>query len=1084
MALDTTTEDRLKVLTQFGKNLVVEAGAGTGKTSSLIKRIGVAVLAQNKAVEKIVALTFTEKAAAEIKSRLISAFHQTIQLIEKEQTHQTAAPEDSLLKLLQDNFSLSNKDILPRVQEALAHLDRAGVGTIHGFCADILRTFPLEAGLSPQAEIDSGAKAEHLFNTYWNEFLDHELGLKAPRAEQWQAVLPEISLAELKSFTQQLCSGKIEQYDYFSHADMLAGVCEEKARRATAWSTAFLDPKKPTPRKIEKALSWAGQTLLQAAAFLRKQNILPPSDELPPTALPSEPPKGWEEDAYESARNLVQFALKIQPDKQRLFCQAFALVKDLAGQIRAAYEREGILSFDDLIVKTRNLVQHNLYVRRLLKEKFDVLFIDEFQDTDPAQGELLLFLAEEKTSSASRWQDVILEPGKLFVVGDPKQSIYRFRGADITAYELFTQLILNQGGQKCFLRNNFRSVPDIVGTANAVCRRAMVQQTAFQPAYEPIFSQKQINPPDAVTWLFIKAPATGPAQADDFRANQAEQIANWIQNNVGKMTLSTGEKLTYRDIVILVRAGTTSGPYTDALRRYGILFNADSEKNFFKRQEINDFLNFLRVIQDPSDTTALVGVLRSPLGGLTDEEIYQLAQQNKLSVLSHPAEQSLAHLYTQILSLSQKAGRMDMARFLEEVLDTTFLPELCAGAYGGEQSVEILTRLIQETQTRLANRPASLNQFVATAQDLVDNEPNTLNSTPAETLDAVSVMTVHKSKGLEAPVVILADLSRQGAAPANTAEHIFSWQYNMHGLRAGKICDANLAFLEEEQKKHERCEETRILYVALTRAKERLVLVGDERKGAEKAARAFSNSGLWPDGKSRELGQDEVQIPVCYFNYTEPADFIYYSQTPRPNYAALHELAAWKKAYQARDTRYDKLLAEIALSPSARVQNNEKLSPAQQAGAEIGSLCHRTLQILFTLPEIDVTQALEQAAQETGLGARKQEAAAIIKPFVLSALFRQLKACKLLAAEMPFSYVGENGLVENGIIDGLFELPDGKIWVVDYKTDLPSASGTQGLLEKYRPQLAVYQAAAQKIFPEKAVRCSAVFVRAFAAEDL
>ena len=142
MALDTTTEDRLKVLTQFGKNLVVEAGAGTGKTSSLIKRIGVAVLAQNKAVEKIVALTFTEKAAAEIKSRLISAFHQTIQLIEKEQTHQTAAPEDSLLKLLQDNFSLSNKDILPRVQEALAHLDRAGVGTIHGFCADILRTFP------------------------------------------------------------------------------------------------------------------------------------------------------------------------------------------------------------------------------------------------------------------------------------------------------------------------------------------------------------------------------------------------------------------------------------------------------------------------------------------------------------------------------------------------------------------------------------------------------------------------------------------------------------------------------------------------------------------------------------------------------------------------------------------------------------------------------------------------------------------------------------------------------------------------------------------------------------------------------
>ena len=1083
MTPDTMTEDRLKVLTHFGKNLVVEAGAGTGKTSSLIKRIGVAVLAKNKTVDKIVALTFTEKAAAEIKSRLISVFHQTIQLIEEEQTLQTAAPEGSLLKLLQDNFSLPNKDILPRVQEALAHLDRASVGTIHSFCADILRTFPLEAGLSPQAEIDSGAKAEHLFNVHWNEFLDYELGSNAPRAEQWKTILPEISLAELKSFTQQLCSGKIEQYDYFSHADMLAGVCEEKSRQALAWSTAFLDPKKPSPRKIEKALSWAAQTLLQAAAFLRKQNISQPSDELPPTALSADFPKGWEENTYESARNLVQFALKMQPDKQRIFCQAFALVKDLAGQIRATYEREGILSFDDLIVKTRNLVQQNLYVRRLLKEKFDVLFIDEFQDTDPAQGELLLFLAEEKTASASRWQDVKLEPGKLFVVGDPKQSIYRFRGADITAYELFTQLILNQGGQKCFLRNNFRSVPDIVATANAICRRAMIQQTAFQPAYEPIFSQKQTYQPGAVSWLFIKPPVAG-AQADDFRTNQAEQIARWIRSNVGKMTLSTGKKLTYKDIVILVRAGTTSGPYTDALRRYGILFNADGEKDFFKRQEINDFLNFLRVIQDPSDTTALVGVLRSPLGGLTDEEIYQLAQQNKLTVLSHPADQSLAHLYTQILSLSQKAGRMDIQRFLEEILDTTFLPELCARAYGAEQSVEILTRLIQETQTRLANRPASLNQFLATAQDIIDNEPNTLSNTSAETLDAVSVMTVHKSKGLEAPVVILADLSRQGAAPANTSEHIFSWQYNMHGLRAGKICDANLAFLEEEQKKHERCEETRILYVALTRAKERLVLVGDERKGAEKAARAFSNAGLWPDGKALELGADEVHIPVCYFNYTDPADFVYYSQELRPDYAALNELSAWKTAYQARDTRYDKLLAEIALSPSARVQNNEKLSPAQQAGAEIGSLCHRTLQILFTHSAIGVTQALEQAAQETGLSAREQEAAQIIKPFVSSALFTQLKACKLLAVEMPFSYVAENGWVENGIMDGLFELPDGKIWVVDYKTDLITASGTQGLLEKYRPQLAVYKAAAQKIFPGKKVRCSAVFVRAFAAEDL
>lgn len=612
MVIDPSAEDRIKAQTQFGKNLVVEAGAGTGKTSSLITRMCVALLAQGISIEKMVALTFTEKAAAEIKNRLVNALHHVVQDIQQEKLTQTPASDRTLLHLLRTSFALKEPDILARVQAALAKLDRASVGTIHGFCADILKTFPLEAGLSPQAEIDAGEKAARLFEARWNTFLDAELGLQAPRAEQWKTVLAEISLEELKAFAKRLCQGQIERYEYFSHAKMLAKTCEEKAAYAQQWAHAFLDPKKPAPRKIEQALAWAAQSLLRTAAFLREEPV-PCTEALQAPAVPATLPKGWEEDTWEAARVLVQFASKITPEKQRIFRLALDLVSDLTQQIRAEFMREGILSFDDLIVKTRHLVQQDLYVRRLLKEKFDMLFIDEFQDTDPVQGELLLFLAEEKASSASRWQDVRLEPGKLFVVGDPKQSIYRFRGADITAYELFTQLILEQGGEKCFLRYNFRSAPEIVAVANAVCRRAMVQQTAFQPAYESIYATKPARP-GAVRWLFVNAPETG-ASADELRDNQAEQMALWIEQNVGKMTLSNGEKLAYKDIAILARAATTSAPYLDALRRHGIAFNTDGEKDFFKRQEINDLLNFLRVLLDPTDQIALVGVLRSPLGG-------------------------------------------------------------------------------------------------------------------------------------------------------------------------------------------------------------------------------------------------------------------------------------------------------------------------------------------------------------------------------------------------------------------------------------------------------------------------------------
>ncbi len=1069
-------EDRERVLRELQVNMVVEAGAGTGKTSLLIRRICLAALVQGIAMDKIVALTFTEKAAAEIKNRLVNALHQLVQDIQRENDKKEKPDKDSLLAFIHQNFPIKNDVLLTRAQSSLSRLDRASVGTIHGFCADILRTFPLEAGLSPQAEIDSGAKAARLFNMRWNLFLDSELGVNAPRAEQWKQVLPEISLDELKTFAKTLCSGKIEKYDYFSHADMLAGVCMQSAARAHAWSTAFLEPGKPA-RLVEKSLMWAENTFTRMAAFLRGEEVPAPQEKEEPARLSATLPKGWDESAYADARELVQFAVKMNPERQAVFRQAYALVKDVAAQIRADFEREGVLSFDDLIVKTRQLVQSNINVRNALKEKLDVFFIDEFQDTDPVQGELLLFLAEEKSSCASRWQEVKLQPGKLIVVGDPKQSIYRFRGADITAYELFTQLILSQGGVKCFLRQNYRSVPDIVAMANCICRQAMVQETAFQPAYEAIYPTKPARP-RAVRWLFVNSSSVLKGSADDFRDNQGEAIAQWIEENVGKLTLSSGNKLTYKDIVILSRAGTTAGPYTQALRRHGIAFTAEKEKDYFKRQEVSDFLNFLRVLLDPSDTTALVGVLRSPLGGLTDEEIYQLSTHGELHIYAHTAHEAASRVYRLLADFSCQVGRTSVQNLLADVLGKTFLPEVCAAAYEGEKTLEILTQLIGCVTQQLGDRPASLGQFLEAVQEVLEAKPEQLNIAGDSGRDAVCVMTMHKSKGLDFPVVILADLSKQGSTGNDTSTlHLFSWQYNMHGLRAGKICDVNLAFLEEEQKKHERCEEIRVLYVGLTRAKEQMVLVADNRKGALKAAQVFAQAGFFPDGTTEMLGNDEVKVPVTYIPYDDPANFRYHHAVASAAAETPEQWQQWRQAFDARHTRYEAALSEQNLSPSARVESHEQLTDSQRAAAEVGTVCHRAMQILLTEPKTDVSDAVRASALSGGLAERERDAAEIIVPFVQSSLFSQLCACKLLAAEMPFSYVAENGLIENGVMDAVLENSDGTIWVVDYKTDKIPAGGTQQLVEKYRPQLEVYQQAAQKIFTGKTVRCSAVFLR-------
>lgn len=1079
-------EDRRRALTLTGVNLVVEAGAGTGKTTLLINRLCLCVLVQKIPVEKLVALTFTDKAAAEIKTRFIFKLQELIGLVQAEkitppdaQAYQTEKKYKTL-RLLREKFALSDTDLISRAQAALARLDRASIGTIHSFCAEILKMFPLEARLSPLAQIDTGQKAAQLFEERWNRFLDKELGINAPRAAQWKAALAVLSLEDLKDLAKSLSALKPVEYDYYSHREMLAKLCVQKSQQAHEWAQAHL-PAKSKPRAIEKALLWAEQSLLRTQAFLEGKPVPPASQEACPN-LPTALCKGWEADEQEEARGLVNFAQKITPENQQLFLTACELVQPLSQEVRAVYEQEGVLSFDDLIIKTRNLLAQNLYVRRLLKEKFDALFVDEFQDTDPVQGELLLFLAEEKPGTALRWQEVHLEPGKLLVVGDPKQSIYRFRGADITAYELFTDLILKQGGQKCFLQQNYRSEPEIVAVANEVCSRAMIQASSFQPAYVPIFTPKPAHG-GAVQWLFVRVAEGEKAAADDCRHNQAEEIACWIRDNVGKLQLANGQKMTYADVALLTRVGTNTRIYTDAFRRHNIPFITETDKDFFHKQEINDLLLFLQAIADPEDKIALTGVLRSPFGALSDEQLYQLASENKLALPALLNNPQTAFCARQIMYFSQLAGRVSLKELVEQVIDQTFLPEVCAAAYDGERTFAYLQQFVELTEQYQTQQNASLVSFLADLQERLKNPADFALPPADETADAVSLLTVHKSKGLEFPVVILADLSRKETGSSGTPPaHLFSWQYNMYGLRAGTLCDVNLAFLEEEQKKHSRCEEVRILYVALTRAKEKLVLVADNREGAAKAARAFVAAGIFPDGQNELIG--ELAVPVQYYPYQDPRTFIYQQASSSKSTDAIVSLKEWKSKYEERLKAYQNLLTASRRQIPSGLKNSDLFTEEQYHGAELGTACHYALEALFG-QEISLEQACAFGAKRAGAPSRVNEAVATLLPFVSSPIYNTLKSCKLLATEMPFAVTLPDQTVQNGVMDAVFEQADGILWIVDYKTDrVEPGQEAELFARKYQAQLSAYQQAAKQIFPGKTVRASVIFVRTFAVVDL
>ena len=1076
------TEDRQRVRTLLNVNMVVEAGAGTGKTTLLIDRLCFALLAQGILAPRLVALTFTEKAAAEIKTRLIFKLQEVLRKLRGQNgsalANAAAQPadggekekqEEDTLDILKKVFQIPDDIIISRAETALSQLDISPIGTIHGFCADILRAYPLAAGLTPGAEIDKGPRAQRIFQAQWNQFLDKELGEHAPRPRQWQEVLAQVSLAELRSCAEEMCSGKISGIEELAFPPQLSAVCRQRAARACALAETFCAGKK-SPRVIEKELFQAARRFEAAAQWLDTGRCEPEPEE---TLAIKSVPKDWDAESEEEAKSLCRFAAQADPAVQIFVRKAYALLQELTQQVRMRMAEEGILSFDDLIVKTRDLLKNNLQVRRYVQEEYDALYIDEFQDTDPVQGELLLFLAEQKGGGATRWQDVRLQPGKLFVVGDPKQSIYRFRGADITAYELFTDLILKQGGEKAYLRQNFRSEQEIVALANGVCSAVMKTKPAFQPAYEPIFTGKTQR--SGAAQLALISGGEGKITADDYRHNQGRFVAQWIKEHVGKLVLNNGHVLQYKDIALLSRAATTLAPYADALRREGVPFSLEEDKDFYHRQEINDFLNLLRAIDDPRDRISLTGLLRSPLGALSDEEIYRLAQADGLDWRRPGALPQAERVFALLRRYAARAGREPLHQFLRSLLQESFLAESCAAAYDAERSVEYLEKLLSLAEGYALQTPLTLGQFLQRVQEMMEQDLSRLSALPAgEGADAVSVMTVHKSKGLQFPVVIVVDISKkESAAASKRPQHLYSWRYQTHGFRVGPYDDICLAWLEEEQKEHARCEEVRVLYVALTRAREKLLLVGNEESEGRTVAEMLGKGGFFPPSgqKPPQLGP-EGELQVLYVPYQRAEEFIYSYHTAPSARPQEKQLQQWRKCIEARRAEYAALCA--ATGPQAPSALAAEPAAADKTAAELGTLVHAALAQGWTQAQPSVTHCLQAAVRETGLARYAEEAAGILNGFFASPLYRRLRTQELLGAEVPFSRRTEQGIV-SGSIDLLLRDKEGTVWVYDFKTD--RTSQPQQSAERYRPQLQAYAQAARCMYPQSRVRTAVVFVR-------
>ena len=1057
---------RLEAVQISNQNIIVEAGAGTGKTRLLSCRICHLLLSKGLKIDEIVAITFTDKAAAEIKQSVMDVLRVILLILTSKE--QTDLIKDGI-EYLEQLFGKNKEELVKLIEQNFELIERSQISTIHSFAFQILKTYPLQANLAPGLEVDTGFMGDYIFNKNWSTFLERELSLQSPHRALWEKLLEESTLEDLKSFAKML---REPYFDFCSFESSLPQINAFIIRQITTAKDLIAAnlPEKKTNRTIERLLEQAIQRLselLKDISSLSKEELLklPAQEEI---ALPKQAHfvKGWEDKTEQVfATNFISLANTLTPPKWHLLSQAYNLFRNLAQEVKKEILKQNLVSYNQSIYFALDLVKKNSEVRKELKKRYKSLMVDEFQDTDMAQGQLMLFLAEKEDSFATDWQNIILEPGKLFVVGDPKQSIYRFRGANISAYQKFLELMKNQQAHFCYLTTNFRSQGKIIDFVNKWGKNAIKEQDLIQPRYVELEKGEK---PDSEKVEFFLINCQEKEKIDDLRANEANIVASWIRDNVGKRKLSDGTILSYKDITILYSVSGSIGIYIDALTRFNIPFNLESSGNFYEAQEIIDIINILKVIYDPQDKVALIGVLRSPLCAMKDEELVDLWQQKALNIFAKDfkASNAVKDIYKFLRDFHFKAGHLTLKELLNELFYKTDFVILETLACSNEQSLANLNKFLKIAFER-ASKGFTLGQLLlyVQASDDKKGQKEGQSSLVEENFDIVNIMTIHKSKGLSAKVVILVD-SFYSKTSKSEDRYVDDFEGKI-GVSLKSLKNLNYFILQEKELLHRKAERERVLYVALTRAKEKMFIGATNIKTGGSIENSLRNCGCYPNPDNLE----NDLFDTISFEYKDPQSFLKQKEN-----IVLKENADWSdfiKSWEKHKAEFESYKQEEILSPSNLKEDKTEI----QKSLDIGSLIHKALNNYFQTGSFDLPLAMKTLdLEDTSILAPCRN---ILKKKKKGAILKELKTMDFLGSEIPFSMY-ENGTLINGVIDALFKNKQGQLFIVDFKTDKINNKDLKSYSLKYERQLDMYSKAVQKMFKNQKVKK----VLAYLSQDL
>jgi ATP-dependent helicase/nuclease subunit A len=1098
--------------TTFDRNVVVVAGAGTGKTTLLVNRV-IHLLMKDPdpvAISETVALTYTNKAATEMKIRL----RERLAGLAGDSTVAVQGSDGGAVTCadLQTRYDLPATTITARANAALRDLEKAQIGTVHSFAAHLLRLFPLESGADPAFREDDGLRFDEHFAMAWDVWVDRELGREGTQHRRWRTLLESTTLEQIRALTYALCSELVDL------DALVRGVTSEPDAFLVDWIHTLRERAQGALNAHDRTKRRKIEHMLAAAIALMTlvlEHGADAMDRLDPTDrqwLEKEPGQAisdWDPREFEQAGTIVKITREFLRFDPAYFINVLTLLQPFASTVRASFADTGWISFDGLLARTRRLLWDHPDVRERIKKDYRALLIDEFQDTDPVQYEILLALAEQQGRFSRAWQDMTLDPGKLFIVGDPKQSIYAFRRADIEAFDRVVDKVLAEGGVRHSLITNFRSNAGILGSVNDVFDRLFVRQPLVQPSNVHLEHDGRPRGRAAETGVALQVVASrsGDDAFDAAGAARAEGevLARWLRED-----LLTRPGVSAGQVAFLFRKLTQADAYLDALRRYNVPYLIEGEKHFYRRQEVIDLVNVLRVLDHPHDHIALLGVLRSPLGGLTDRDVYDLHEAGlfdyrdaaRIMAWSNRRAETVQRLYRSLDDLHRLVPAAPLDEAIQLVFDRLPVLELAAASLHGEQAVANLLK-VKQTAAVLADRPQlTLSGFTELMVARLDEQPDEAESPLAEdSSDAVQILTIHKAKGLEFPIVVLPGLHQGSGRERAAPSVVYDWSTNSYGLSAGPHRTLGYLRVLEKQVERERAERRRVFYVGMTRAKDLLLLSGGL------TTRSVGETVLEWLG---DIGEGEIGnplTPTIRIGSSEIAHRVVEAperKWPRRNSTTLEtgpaiHAPSIARLWEERTARWDTTRASpwhltptsMRNSDSTRDDNVERGPVGREVGQLVGVIAHRILERWdFTSPPAallgQIASCLDAFVPAGGESVRakiEDSLADIFTTFGASESYARLTSADILGREVPFLMPWNGDQAMEGVIDVIYRL-DGKTWIADYKTDRVTGSKAPAQAGLYAAQAAVYREAAARCLGLSRVSFQVLFLRAGVSIDL